>query len=83
MTAYWTPVEEVIGLFYDKEANKFIDEGGFIVWNIFDYVTPTDLLMFRQDKEYMLVPRHGSGGKVLVELFYPEEDDTYDYEYGT
>ena len=66
--------EDSVGLFYVPEWNVFMDEGGFIVWSIFEYITPNDLLLFKRNKEYMLVP-HNSIPGVLVELFYDDTDD--------
>lgn len=66
----------VIGLFYDAEQNIFVDEDGFIVWSIFDVIAPNDLYLFHQSREYTLVP-HRSIPKLMVEIYYPEDD--YDY----
>lgn len=66
--------EDSVGLFYVPEWNVFMDEAGFIVWSIFEYITPNDLLLFKRNKEYMLVP-HASVSGVLVELFYEDTDD--------
>lgn len=64
---------DVIGLFYDADRNLFTDEDGFIVWSIFELITPNDLLLFRKHEQYMVVP-HRSVKNVLVEIFYPEAD---------
>ena len=64
-----------IGLFYDAESNRFVDEDGFIIWSIFEIITPNDLLLFKLNRCYTLV-RHRSIPEVLVELYYPED---YDY----
>ena len=66
--------EDAIGLFYVKEWNVFQDEDGFIVWNIFEIISPNDLFLFKKNKEYMLVP-HSTIPGVLVELFWPDDDD--------
>jgi hypothetical protein len=68
-----TPIDPV-GLFYDKTENIFIDYNGNPVFNIFDFINPNTLLLFRQNKEYMLVEDKRD---LLVELFYPEEDEYY------
>jgi hypothetical protein len=62
---------EAIGLFYDIENNCFVDEDGFIVYNIYSLVRPSDIFLFRRNKEYMLVV--GVYGD-LVELYYPDDD---------
>ena len=63
----------MIGLFYDRDENVFIDEDGFIVWSIFEAITPNDLFLFKLNKAYMLV-QHRTMTKVLVELYYPDDD---------
>lgn len=62
-----------IGLFYDADRNVFIDEDGFIIWSIFEIISPNDLFLFKQNREYMLV-RHRSIPELLVELYYPDDD---------
>lgn len=66
--------EYTVGLFYVKEWNVFMDEGGFIVWNIFEIITPNDLFLFKKYKEYMIIP-HCTEPGVLVELFWPDDED--------
>lgn len=54
---------------YDTERNRFMDECGFPVNNIYDYITATDLYLFRQRKEYSLTVVDG----IFIELIWPEE----------
>jgi hypothetical protein len=62
-------------LFYDDVRNVMIDCGGFIVWNIFDYISPNDLYLFKTHKEDMVVVNN-SGQR--IELIWPEhEGDEY------
>ena len=61
-------------LFYDKKTNLFFDEGGYAIFSIFGIITPNQLYLFKQKKQYMTV--HGVHGD-LVELVWPEEDTTY------
>lgn len=65
--------QDSIGLFYDEERNVFIDEDGFIVWDLFEIITPNDLFLFKFNKEYMLV-KHRTMPEVLVEMYYPDDD---------
>ena len=59
-------------LYFMKEDNCFIDEGGYVVLNPFDYINPNDLLLFKRRKTtYGIVNRKGEP----VALFYPEEDE--------
>ncbi len=62
----------VIGLFYDKERNCFYDEDGFYVWNIYKYITPNMLFLFKKKKEYMSFEVKKG---VFIELFYPEDEE--------
>lgn len=66
-------MEEVdaVGLFWDRDHNVFIDEDGFIIWSIFEIITPGDLLLFRQNCDYMCV-NHRTLQGVTVELYYPD-----------
>ena len=66
--------EDTVGLFYVKEWNVFMDEDGFIVWDIFEIITPNDLFLFKKNQEYMLIP-HCTAPGVLVELFWQDDDD--------
>lgn len=59
-----------VGLFYNKEKNLFEDEGGFIVWDIFNWITPNDLYLFKHYKEDMLVQHQFIKG-LYCELYYP------------
>ena len=78
---YDSPNElDVICLFYDREKNKFLDEDGFIVWDIYRYITPTDVYLFKSKKECMFVT-HRSLRNTLCELYYPMHDDHHDKIY--
>lgn len=69
--------EIVMSLWYYEEINKFVDDDGFIVWNIYDYITPGMLRLFLEEKIYMCFER--SPG-YFVEMFYPEGDIDSDEE---
>jgi hypothetical protein len=71
---------DTIGLFYDKDRNVFLDEDGFIVWCIFELISPNDMFLFKKYKTYMLVPCLSIKG-VSCELFYPEDDDMDELDY--
>jgi hypothetical protein len=68
---------EVIVLFFDPDKNRFINEGGYVVHNVLEYITPNDLYLFRRLKRHMIV-RHRSESGILCELFYPDMDDEED-----
>lgn len=53
-------------LYYDDILEKFIDEDGFVVYNLYDYITPSMHYLFLEKRDYMLIPiRPG----YFVELF--------------
>jgi len=61
-------------LYYDIEKNRFFDEDGFYVDNIYSFITPNMLYLFRATKEYMCFEVNSG---YFVELIYPEEDADY------
>ena len=68
---------EVFPLYYDREQNIFMQEGGWVVHDIHTYLTPHELLIFKERKEDMIVqnPRHD----FLIGVFYlPDEPDIGD-----
>lgn len=67
---------DAIGLFYDRDNNVFIDEDGYIVWNMYEMITPNDMFLFKKKREYMVV-NHKTLPGVVCELYYPEEDEYY------
>ena len=71
--AFYDDEQDAIGLFYDVEANMFIDEDGFVVPLIFELITPNDLFLFKHSREYMIVDHKTLPG-VVIELYYPEDD---------
>lgn len=71
-----TELNDTIGFFYDVVNNNFLDEDGFIVWNMLEFVTPSDLYLFRHHQEYMAF-RHRYIPGTICELYYPEEDVCY------
>ncbi len=67
---------ESVCLFYCQDENVFMDEDGNLVWDIFTYVTPNDVYLLHEHKEYMVV-RHRSKPGVICELHYPLEEEYY------
>jgi hypothetical protein len=73
--------EDPIRLWYDDVRNVMMDEGGYVIFNIFYIISPQVLSLFKKKKEYMIV--HGQQGQ-LVELFYPvdvDDNDVYYYDF--
>lgn len=44
----------VLQIFYDKETNTFLDECGFEFVNVFEAITPNDLILYRSDPGFSL-----------------------------
>lgn len=62
-----------IQLYYDEIQNTMIDCDGAIIFNIFDYVSPNQYFLFKQEKDYMIM--RGVNNRI-VELIWPEHDET-------
>ena len=62
----------VVTLYYDTEHNLMADEDGFLVYNIYDYITPSMLFLFLKKKETMIFEIRS---RCFIELVYPEEED--------
>lgn len=63
----------MIALYWDDTQNKFIDEGGYIVWNPEALVPAWMIQLFKAQKSYFYGAMHG--GNTIIELFWPEYDD--------
>lgn len=59
----------VIVMFYDYENNYFIDENGFIIYELFKYITPNELLQFKQTNEDLFILRPNGD---YIEMIAPE-----------
>lgn len=70
-------IQESVGLFFDVIKNRFIDEDGFIVWNIYEIITPKDVYLFKHKGKNMVV-RHRKFKEIDVELYFP--DDGWDID---
>lgn len=67
--------DEVVRIFYDRERNLFLDEGGFIIHEhiLLRMITSNDIFLFKHKKEWMIVP-HRTVHRMCVEMDYPDED---------
>lgn len=65
---------EFMTLYYMKDDNMFMDGEGFIIYDLFEIITPNDLYMFRKDREDMIV-KHATIKGYWVEILWPEEND--------
>lgn len=52
---------------YNKKRNVMLDDEGYVMFNIFAYISPQDLMLFKEKKEDMCI--YGVHGR-LVELIY-------------
>jgi hypothetical protein len=66
----------VVSFYYLKDDNMFIDEDGKVVYDIYKYVTPNDLFLFKLRKGTSQI--HSKTDKnVVYELVYQEFDEDY------
>lgn len=63
-------------LYYVEDSNYMIDCDGCPVYDVFRIITPSQLRLFKERKEWMIV-RGVSGDP--VELIYPESPGVYEY----
>lgn len=68
-----TDERPVITLFYDSKINRFIDDFGVIIHDIYRLITPSQLFISRQYKNIYLIP--DITNSFLVELIYLDEED--------
>ena len=59
----------VIVMFYDYENNYFVDENGCIIYELFKYITPNELLLFKQMNEDLFILRPNGD---YIEMIAPE-----------
>lgn len=64
-------------LYYDKESNTMFDADGVTIFEIFRYITPSTLRLFKEKKTWMVV-RGVSGDP--IELVYPEGPGVYPFK---
>ena len=63
---------DYITLYYDEGNNLFEDGDGRVIYNIFDYASPSELMIFKQTKDDMIF--YGKN-RMTAELVYPKYDD--------
>ncbi len=62
-------------LYYMGDGTRFQDSEGFTVPNLWDYINPTDLYLFKHHKEDLIL--HKTAYQI-VELMYPDDRGEYD-----
>lgn len=68
--------ENSLALFYYKEENLFRDCDGFVVLDLFRYVSPGYVAVFRENEINMVVPRRDKPGDAVI-LFAEGCDDDF------
>ena len=63
---------DVIGFFYDVCRNMFIDEDGNVVPNMFEFVRPSDIFLFKHCGHHMVF-RHRADKGLFIELHHPDD----------
>lgn len=43
---------------YIEEENRFYNNNGKILYNIFDFITPNELLLFKKKRENIVLVKH-------------------------
>ena len=70
--------EESVAIYYNINTNRFEDDDGYPIFDIFRIITANDFYLFTHRKEYMIV-NHQSLSQVFVEMYYPTKgDDEYE-----
>jgi hypothetical protein len=72
----------VFHLYYYEDENIFIDDGGFIVYDLFSIVTPQDLFLFRKDHRFNCFPMVGIPEVMCKILTVLKSYDIYDLDIG-
>ena len=61
------PHEEMLYILWDETTNTFWDTCGKRLTNIFDYITPNDMFLFRNDPGSCSFPHRGDY-RILCEI---------------
>jgi tRNA(Ile)-lysidine synthase TilS/MesJ len=61
--------DEIMTFYYEPEQNIICDDDGFIMFNVFQFITPQQLLLFKHKKDDMRVI--GKNGET-IDLLYPK-----------
>jgi hypothetical protein len=70
---------DTIVLFYDIRINRFIDSYGQVFLDIYRYLTPNQVLLFKENKKSVVLP--DVTNSFLVELEYPDQDQVFGWSY--
>jgi hypothetical protein len=64
-------INDLISLYYDPQNNYMINNDGCIVYDIFNFMHPRELVVFQSNKKDMVINASGK----LIELIYPNKHD--------
>lgn len=65
-------MDDICTLYYDVKNNYMIDDSGSIVYNIYKYITPKQLFLFKKNQEDTIIL---SGSNIPTELIYPNKNE--------
>lgn len=68
--------ENSLALFYYKDENLFRDSDGFPILDLFRYVAPGYISVFKEKNVNMVVPRRDKHDEAVI-LFTDNDDDEY------
>ena len=67
------PGKLVFYLYYYEEENFFTDENGWIIYDLFNIITPLDLYLFQTDNGYNVFPMVGHDDVFCEIISVPDE----------
>jgi len=73
-------MDNSVCMYYFAKLNAFRDGEGEFIYNIFEFITPFQLQMFRQERVDIFVP-HRTIPNFFVELLYFDEEAQEAYEF--
>lgn len=65
----------ILSFYYDKKRRRFVDEDGFVINDIYKYISPLEMYLFLRRKEYTLII---DPDDYLIELLYEYDEDSYE-----
>lgn len=68
MTTFEAPDYETVTLFYILDENYFVDERGFVLYDIFRILTPDQLIIFKKNHKPIYIPDAECG--LIYEFVY-------------
>lgn len=71
---------DIISLYYLPDENKFTDEDGYVIFDIYRIITPNDVFLFRELQDYLIV-KHATTPGLLVEMHWPDDEGDYETDY--